>query len=186
MTLHPKQVRTETTVMDCKARSPSGLISSWSFLWKGYRSGDAGYAQSFGGMAPLVKSSANFRKRAAVEGVWAASRISSNVHLSMWAADSFGIPEKASVTVFKGMHLAGGFFCGAWAGMCACRAFGVSLEGKLEAISGSESRPYEKVSLQALPTAPAPTGIGAFAVFEKELVEEEMDEALASFVTRLA
>jgi hypothetical protein len=37
-----------------------------------------------------------------------------------------------------------------------------------------------------LPTALAQAKIVALAVFEKDVVEEEMDEALANFVTRPA
>jgi hypothetical protein len=37
--------------------------------------------------------------------------------------------------------------------------------------------------LHALPTAPAPAMMGALAVFEKDVEEEEMEEALVDFMT---
>ena len=47
-----------------------------------------------------------------MDGVWAASRKGPHVHPSRCAADFFGIPEKASVTAFKGMQFVGGFYLG--------------------------------------------------------------------------
>jgi hypothetical protein len=57
----------------------------------------------------LEKYSANLLRRAAVEGRLAASRRSSHVHPSLWAADFFGIPEKASKIAFAGIKFFAGF-----------------------------------------------------------------------------
>ena len=62
----------------------------------------------------MEKSFANFRRREAVEGVWAASLISSQVQPSLRAIDLYGIPENASVSkAFNGiMRLGNGFTLG--------------------------------------------------------------------------
>jgi hypothetical protein len=69
------------------------------------------------GSVPLENSSANLAKRAAVEGRWAASRRSSQVHPSRWAADFFGIRVKASVTDFTEMQFFAGRTVGVWGAM---------------------------------------------------------------------
>jgi len=88
------------------------VLSSGNFLWKGYINAEARYAHIFTGRGPLEKRYANFLSSAAVEGVCAASRSSSHVHPSRWAADFLGIPEKASVTAFRGMLFLGGLILG--------------------------------------------------------------------------
>ena len=119
-----------------------------------------------------------------MEGVWAASLRSSHVQPSRCAADFLGIPEKASVTVFKGMQFMGDLNFGTCAQMCECLAPRVSLAMNSAAIPGSVSRPCEKASLQARPTAPAPARIAAHVVLEKVVVEAEMEAAFVSFSTR--
>ena len=67
--------------------------------------------------------------------------------------------------------------------MGACLVPRVGLAKNLAAIAGSDSSPYEKSSLHALPTAPAPAKIGALAVLEKVDDEAEVEEAFRDLAT---
>ena len=59
----------------------------------------------------------------------------------------------------------------------------VSLARNLAATARSDSSPYEKASLQALPTAPDPGKIAALVVLEKVDVEAEVEEAFNDLAT---
>ena len=76
-TLQPKQVSTNPTITGRRAGSFGSTRSSSMSLWKGYMRAEAKYVHRFLGMAPFVKSSVNFLKWEAVEGLSAASRRSS-------------------------------------------------------------------------------------------------------------
>ena len=68
-------------------------------------------------------------------------------------------------------------------GMCPCFFFKASLARNSAAIPGSASRPKEKASLHARPTAPALAKIAALAVFEKKVVDVGMECAFVCFAT---
>ena len=110
---------------------------------------------------------------------------SSHVHPSRCAADFLGIPEKASVTAFKGMQFMGGLTLGTRASMWECLASKVSFARNLAATAGSVSMPYEKEGLQARPSAPSPARIAALAVSENVVVEAETEAAFVCFAIRL-
>jgi hypothetical protein len=59
----------------------------------------------------------------------------------------------------------------------------VSLARNLAATAESNSSPYEKASLHALPTAPAPARIAALVVLEKVDDEAEVEEAFRDLAT---
>ena len=67
--------------------------------------------------------------------------------------------------------------------MWACLVPRVSLARNLAATSGSDSNPYEKASLHALPTAPAPARIIALVVLEKFDDEAKVEEAFSDLAT---
>ncbi len=102
----------DPTVTGLTTGSVTDVLSSGNFLWKGYINAEARYAHRFSGRASLEKSSANCLRSAVDEGVCAASRSSSHVHPSRCAADFLGIPEKASVIAFKGIHFLWGLILG--------------------------------------------------------------------------
>ena len=71
----------------------------------------------------------------------------------------------------------GGLTLGTCASMWECLASKVSFATNLAATAGSVSMPYEKTSLQARPTAPAPARIAALPVLEKVVVKAETEVA---------
>ncbi len=77
------------------------------------------------------------------------------------------------MTALRGMQFLVGFTLATYMGMWSCVFLSVSFDRISAATSGSDSKPYVKASLQALPKAPAPAKIGALAVLEKE--EEDAD-----------
>ncbi len=89
----------------------------------------------------MEKSSVNFLRCEAVEGIWAASRRSSQVQPSLWAANFFGILDKASETAVKGIEFFAGFRDEGWGGTWECLAWSVCLAKKVAATSGSASIP---------------------------------------------
>jgi len=82
---------------------------------------------------PLENCSANLAKRAVVEGRWAASRRSSKVQPSWWAAYFFDIRVKVSVTTFTGMQFFEGRAIREWGAMWECLAGRVSFARNFEA-----------------------------------------------------
>ena len=66
-------------------------------------------------------------------------------------------------------------------GIWSCFFLRVSFDRNLAAITGS--RPYKKASLQALPIAPAPARIAALAVYEKEVLEVDLECAFVCLAT---
>ncbi len=98
----------------------------------------------------------------------AASLRSCQVHPSLWAADFFGVLEKACVADLRGMRFGRGATLESYTGICECLCCNVSLTRNAAATTGSDSMPQEKVNSQARPTTPALAKIAALAVFEKE------------------
>ena len=93
------------------------------------------------------------------------------------------MPEKESVNAFRGMRFPVGLTLATYSWMWSCFFLRVSLDRNLAATVGSDSRPYEKASLHALPIAPTPAKITALAVFEKVELEDDLEYACIYLAT---
>ena len=93
------------------------------------------------GRSPFTKSSTNFLKRPAVEVRLTASLIRSHVNPSLWSADFFYMPTKASVTALFGIGTKVDLQAGGGAGTCVCIVDLVSLARKVAVTTGSDSVP---------------------------------------------